>query len=145
MRYLILTAALLLLLPLPASAQGEASKIAITSTLDGSRSHGSGIHVFYYLLWNKARTPTPLGHAYTTCIRAPIATWVCSSIYTLPYGRITALGEAHGFRRHSAIITGGTRSRRAVRELQPGYAGAEGTITTFRIGPGTYRLVFLLE
>jgi len=145
MKLIILACSMFLILALPLAAEAQtASRISITSTLESVRITRT-TRVSYFLLWNREITPTPLGHAFLTCHRAPLGVWTCNSTYTLPYGRLATMGEAHHFRRYSLIIVGGTRSKRAVRESAQGYQGVAGTLTTWRIGPGTYRLAFAIQ
>lgn len=144
----ILACTLLVALIAPFVASGQSSplhgKIPITATLEAIRfSHGGQVRQF--LLWNKAISTRPIGHAFASCRFGPGNVSICTFIYVLPYGKITTVGELHNFEHYSTVITGGSRSKRAVVDGKPGYARIAGTSTTFRIGPGTYTLVFVLE
>jgi hypothetical protein len=120
----------------------EPARISITATLEAIRSNGPNQRVRYYLLWNKQITARPLGYAYMSCNKGPQDVRVCPTVYSLPYGKITALGTVHSFARFSLVITAGTQSERARREGNRGYAGIQGTVTTWRVGPGTFQLSF---
>ncbi len=135
---------LALVFPLIASSQTVHGVIRITSTIEAIRfSHGGQVR--QYLLWNKDKRARPIGHSYTSCRFGPGNVAICNSIYSLPYGKITTTAEVHNFDRFSAVITGGSRSKRAVKDDYPGYTRIAGTATTLRIGPGTYSLIFVLD
>lgn len=139
-------AAVALVLPLALSAQTApiTQRIGIVATVE-SVTHSQTSQVRFYLLWNREISARPIGHAYQACLGAANGGWVCTSIHTFPFGRISATGEARTFAHFSSVITGGTQSRRARRVDHPGYVGATGTLVARRIGPGTFHMTFLLR
>jgi len=127
-----------------ASSQTIHGKIPITSTIEAIKFTAGG-QVRQYLLWNKEESPRPIGHAFVACRYGPGSVAICTSIYSLPYGKITTTAEVHNYGHYSGVITGGSRSQRAKKDGHPGYLRIIGTVATVRIGPGTYSVIFVLE
>lgn len=146
MKRIIACISLALIFPVMVSAQTPVThgKIPITATIEAIRfSHGGQVR--QYLLWNRQESVRPIGHGFASCRFAPGNIGICTFIYSLPYGKIVTVGEVHNFAHFSAVITGGSRSKRATLAGQPGYTHIAGTLTSFRIGAGTYSLVFVLQ
>lgn len=141
----IALAALTLPFALQAQTQQTVSgrRINVVGTVESVRV-SSGGQVRFYLLWNHEISSRPIGHAYQSCLRSANGGYICNSVYAFPYGKLASTGEARSFARFSAVVTGGTQSRRARRVGHPGYVGAEGTLVTRRVGPGTFTLTFIL-
>lgn len=145
-RILACLTVIVMILPFVASAQTATvhGRIPITATIEAIRfSHGGQVR--QYLLWNREKSARPIGHGFVSCRYGPGNVGICTNIYSLPYGKIITVAEVHDFAHFSAVITGGSRSKRAVLNDQPGYPRIAGTATTRRIGPGTFSLVFVLE
>ncbi len=147
-RIAYVAAALTVALLLPTTLLGQATppkpRIGITATVEGVKV-SNGDRVRFYLLWNREISARPIGHGYASCQLGPADVFVCTSIYALPYGKIVTVGEVHSFANYTSVITGGSRSKRAVREGKPGYPRIAGTATATRLGPGTYALTLVLE
>ena len=119
--------------------------ITLTATLESIHTNGEGNQVRFYLLWAKEVRARPVGHVFADCSRGPNDVFFCSSIFSLPLGKITTIGMIHHTGGNSSVITGGTRSARARRADHPGYANIRGTLVTVRLSAGTFKLMFLLE
>lgn len=94
----------------------------------------------YLLVWNKAITTRPIGHAFESCVflgrggafRSGFST--CSMTIFLPHGKLRMGGAIHSERRFWIPITGGTGI----------YQGAGGTMLSIRVGVNVRNLILNL-
>lgn len=83
-------------------------------------------------LWNPRITPYPIGHALIYCEIADALDAhleLCTAVFTLPKGRLVAIGERHSRYRYWLPVVGGSRryddasgTVRIVRQLPRGIA-----------------------
>jgi hypothetical protein len=116
-----------------AAGPGQRPRISITATLERITTTGVG-QARFYLLWNRKKSSRPIGHAVYACRRVSGSS-LCSTLFAMPLGKISAIGEIRRFSRYTLVVVGGTR---CYAEGEPGVVGA------WPLAPGASSLVFSL-
>ena len=87
----------------------RAVRVSDTGTLGRSTGDSSAETLS---LWNRRITPYPIGHAVIYCEIADALDAhleICTSVFTLPKGRLVAVGERHSRYRYWLPVVGGSR------------------------------------
>lgn len=110
----------------------RATVITVRVSVDGGRRS------YFLRLWERDGN-NPIGTAFSSCLVVGIddsgkREWGCNAAYKLPLGQLVASGVSTSLNRLPLAITGGTRL----------YIGQGGVSFTYRIGPGTYRVLMRL-
>lgn len=126
-------AALFLAYLVPGATGQTPARISVTLTVVTVHV-AAGDRTTVYRIWNRVRSPVPIGHAAVSCHEAGVLS-SCMASFHFPLGKIQAQGIRHSRRSFTLTLTGGTKR----------YLGVNGSVTVSPHHVNEPRAIFLLR